>query len=126
MIFKPEMVAQIQAGKKTVTRRPVKYVKQPHPYVSYPLPCHYEVGKDYAIQPGRGQKAVGRIHILAIDQRPLYVGNPAEAGEEARAEGFNRWGEFRAYWIKLYGRFDSTQLVHRIEFELVPSEEALK
>jgi hypothetical protein len=124
MIFKQQMVDAILEGQKTVTRRPVKYLDGPE-RERMAASCRYKVGKDYAIQPGRGQKAVGRIRILAIDQRPLYVGNRAEAGEEARAEGFNRWGEFRAYWIKLYGRFDA-QVVHRIEFELVPSEEALK
>jgi hypothetical protein len=29
------------------------------------------------------------------------------------------WPEFAAYWGKLYGDYDPTQLVHRIEFELV-------
>lgn len=127
MIFKPEMVERILAGKKTVTRRPVKYVRyeriQPFGGFTEPVEvaraCRYEVGKDYAVQPGRGEKAVGRIRIKDV-RRGLLAGVDAN---DARLEGFQTAGEFRRYWADLYGTCNQAQQVDRIEFELVPAEQ---
>ena len=71
MLFKKELCDLILAEKKTQTRRLVK----PLDYVSVDgfsevLDANYQVrwrwGKDYAIQPGRGKKQVGRIRITDI------------------------------------------------------------
>ena len=111
MIFKPELIEKILAGEKTVTRRPVKYDP-----AGEPLPCRYEPGRDYALQPGRGKKAVGRIRVLDVRREPLAEVDTADA----RREGFYGGPEFAAYWSKLYGSYDPTELVDRIEFELLP------
>ena len=124
MIFKPEMVEKILAGEKTVTRRPVKFKSELPPGAPGPVrveqPCRYEVGKTYAVQPGRGQKGVGRIRVLAVRRKPLghYM-----LTDETLREGFQSFTRFRAYWERLYGSYDPTQLVDRIEFELVSGEQ---
>jgi hypothetical protein len=51
----------------------------------------WEVGKTYAVQPGRGQPAVGRIRITAI--RKERIGDITE--EDAIAEGFSAGGRGR-------------------------------
>lgn len=107
MIFKPELCAKVLDGSKTVTRRPLNG------------PCLYQVGKDYAVQPGRGKHAVGRILIEDIDYQAL--GHICTLGDkEARREGFEHVGEFMAYWRGLYhGQFFRGQLVSRIQFRLL-------
>jgi hypothetical protein len=117
VIFKPEMVEKILAGEKTVTRRPVKESPRFSGGIGGPrwLPCKYEVGKDYAVQPGRGQKAVARIRILDVSRS--HVGAIGDA--DAECEGFEDRNDFRAYWRILYGHWDALQLVDRIEFQLL-------
>lgn len=128
MIFKPELVEKILTGRKTVTRRPVKTTANGvgKATVQTPLnllaPCRYEPGKDYALQPGRGKKAVARIRVLSVRRQRLGIG--FDGGfEEARREGFSSWNAFADYWIALYDSYDSEQLVDRIEFELVRDTE---
>lgn len=111
MIFKLEMVEKILAGEKTVTRRPVEYVTWRRD-----ARCRYEVGKDYAVQPGGGKKAVARIRVTDV-RRGLLAGVDTA---DAIREGFGGRGGFVVYWTGIYGSFDSTQLVDRIEFELLP------
>lgn len=119
MIFKPEMVEKILAGEKTVTRRPAKTqmgdlvtaTTRPEAQAA----CRYEVGKTYAVQPGRGKKGVARIRVLDVDRYELDLIGDIDAARE----GFGGWEEFRDYWRALYGSYDPTQLVDRIEFELV-------
>ncbi len=84
--------------------------------------CRYEGGRSYAVQPsglgkGRGGKSVGRIRIKDVRRQSLGFGSGGLA--EVRREGFRSWNGFAEYWIQLYGSFDSTQLVDRIEFELL-------
>lgn len=104
MIFKPVLIEKILAGEKTVTRRPVKG------------PCSYNVGQEYAIQPGMGRVTVGRIKVLSVSEIHL-----AEIDDDdATSEGFESAGDFAAYWSQLYdGVFDPDMKVWRIEFELV-------
>ena len=116
MIFSPDLCELILAGKKTVTRRPVKYA----PYASTAgwLDCRYQEGRSYAVQPGRGAKSVGRILIRSATREPL--GNVAHR-LEARREGFATVGDFVRRWEDLYGShlFSWAQEIWRIEFELV-------
>lgn len=119
MIFKPEMVEKILGGEKTVTRRPVKF----DAVTSAWLPCRYEVGKDYAVQPGRGKKAVGRIRVLSVVRRRIELFTLSSRVREAQREGFKDWWAFKRYWTALYGSWDAAQLVDRIEFELLGSAE---
>jgi hypothetical protein len=111
VIFKQEMLDKILAGEKTVTRRPVKYNES-----GKALPCKYQVGKTYAIQPGRGKKAMGRLQVKSI-------GLPAPAlgltEAEAWREGFESVGHFNAFLVGLYGNGCLRKQYRRIEFELV-------
>jgi len=71
----------ILEGKKWETRRPVKpgEIAFDHDYHFNVIQCvttntgrvKWEVGKTYAVQPGRGQKAVARRKLLAIRQERL-------------------------------------------------------
>jgi hypothetical protein len=59
----------------------------------------WEVGKTYAVQPGRGKAAVGRIKLLAIrhdpDRRDIgYIG--------AMKEGFDSPAEFIETWCRMH------------------------
>ena len=59
--------------------------------------CVYGVGKTYAIQPGRGMKAVGRIQITNIrreDVREISF-------EDAMAEGFTCPLDFLEKWVAI-------------------------
>lgn len=121
MIFREPLLAKVLDGSKTVTRRPVKTTTAGAgtPSMTTPqnllTPCRYEVGKTYAVQPGRGKKAVARIRVLDVRREKLLAITTADA----RREGFYGGPEFVAYWRKLYGSVTASQLVDRIEFELV-------
>lgn len=58
------------------------------------------VGKVYAIQPGRGQRAVGQFTLTEI-RRCAVAGDISEL--DARAEGFASPDAFREVWETLYG-----------------------
>jgi len=90
MIFKPELVKKIQAGTKTMTRRPVRPGEKS---------CTYEEGHSYAVTPGRGKLAVLRITVTEV--RREHVGQINL--RDARKEGFRTTGEFFDYWHRLYG-----------------------
>lgn len=60
----------------------------------------YRVGKTYAVQPGRGQKAVGRIRLLNIDLHD--VRNMASA--DVKAEGFTSFYEFMSTWCAMHDK----------------------
>lgn len=106
MIFKPVLLKKILDEEKTVTRRP--------------LPCSYEVGKTYAIQPGMARESAGRIRVLDVREEMLGC---VELNSEPTLEGFKSAAEFIAYWDVLYGGndtgYDRGKMVARIEFELI-------
>ena len=99
MIFKDELCAKVLNGEKTQTRRIKKKNERLIPgdwyfpdavmrYSEHPSDPRYEVvkwqvGQTYAVQPGRGKKAVGRIKLLAIREEALRDTTP----NDARAEG---------------------------------------
>jgi uncharacterized protein YhfF len=58
----------------------------------------YAVGKDYAIQPGRGQKSVGRYRITAIERYDVRTITP----EQVKAEGFGDKWEFLKVWTSMH------------------------
>ena len=71
MIFQ-HTIDQVLAGTKTQTRRVVDAGK----------PCKYDVGKTYSVQPGRGKKGVGRIHIVCINNEHVQDIHPADIHAE--------------------------------------------
>lgn len=103
MIFRPELVRLIRQGKKTQTRRIVTGAT-----------CRYQATKSYALQPGRGKHAVGRITITAV--RPESLG--AISLRDAKREGFVTTHDFIDYWTGLHGRFDRDLMVWVISFSL--------
>lgn len=126
MIFKQVLVDQILAGNKTMTRRPVKPRSQSFGGVTVRArTCAYQVGKTYAVQPGRGKKQVARIRVLAV-RRERWI--DISVGD-ARAEGFPLPDsgakpdaarvEFYSYVQGLYPDLDLTTECWVIEFELV-------
>jgi len=60
----------------------------------------YDVGRTYAVQPGRGKHALGRIRLRAIRREPAQD----ISEDDARAEGFASPEAFRKVWIEMYGR----------------------
>jgi hypothetical protein len=61
-------------------------------------PVRFNVGSDYAVQPGRGQKSVARIRITQI--RREDVRNISD--EDAEAEGFDTKEDFWHTWIEMH------------------------
>ena len=109
MIFKPELVNLILAGKKTQTRRPLFY--DIHGKV---IPCRYKVGKTYAVQPGRGKHQVARIEILEVRRESWGAISEPDAIAEGFTAGWADGIQRPAYWhfweyVKgLYPTLDST------------------
>ena len=99
MIFRPELVKQILAGKKTMTRRPVKPGE---------LACRYKPGRVYGVQLGRGRPThmTGEepLRITILEVRQEHLGEITLP--DARREGFRTTQEFKDYWRGLYGTFD--------------------
>jgi len=126
MLFRADLMSKVLSGEKTQTRR---------------LSGKYEVGKTYAVQPGRGKKAVARIRVLRVwleDVRFIRL-------EDVYAEGFPthkkfwtlwatlhdksvridpKWGELTIF-AELFGRPAEFYEAWAIEFELVRDEPAI-
>ena len=120
MLFKLELCEAILAGRKTQTRR----VEKPGDVELYDQKVIggkivdyiravvrngrvlWEVGRTYAIQPGRGKKAVGRFLLTDIRQEQLRD----ISEEDAEAEGFpfyDTWRilsgiRFAEYWDTIH------------------------
>jgi hypothetical protein len=122
MQFKPDMTAAIREGRKTQTRRPtsihdsvglwgaeVGWVKRKGRIL-------WEVGRTYSVCPGRGEKRVGGIRILAIRSEVLLM----LPEEDARREGFTGAETFLAAWHRLYPKANAANdMVWVLTFEKV-------
>ena len=115
MNFQPELAAKVMAGEKTVTRRLVSL--NPRSPWSRER-CSLVVGRDYAVCPGRGKNAIGRVRIVSVEQ--LHLGQRMTTAE-ARAEGFSSRAEFKSAWIDINGEWSDGVLVWRVEMETLPS-----
>jgi len=136
---------QVLDGTKTQTRRLVKsqerayhewpgYPKLPIEFVTTYRRIKWRVGKTYAIQPGRGKKAVGRFLLLAIRREKLQ--DIGEADMEAEGitpsdftyapaaslcqEWMNLWDSINT---KQGTRWAENPEVWVLEFELVKGED---
>lgn len=113
MNFKPDLAMKVMRGEKTVTRRmPSDNPRSPW----YSGDCALHVGRDYAVCPGRGKKAIGRIRI--IDVRLEELGRIMEDGE-AQREGFGHPREFADVWTAMHNGICFGDLVWRVQFEVV-------
>lgn len=135
MLFKPELLTKVLSGEKTQTRRIAKddegmlygrvgsmcsdieeYIDgYPRMGVSYIKRVRFEIGKTYAVQPGRGKVQQGRIKITNI--RTDWLTAITEA--EARAEGFASRDEFFAAWDRINGAGNRRVMVWVLDFEVV-------
>lgn len=79
----------IVKGKQTVMRRPVKQGER-HPW--------FRPGRNYAIQPGLGQRQITRIAINTIEAGRLGD----ITFNDVRAEGFRTTIEYKAFWVRTY------------------------
>jgi uncharacterized protein YhfF len=111
MNFRPELAEKIMAGEKTVTRR----LMSPNPRSPwFDGGCSLKVGQTYAVCPGRGKNAIGRVRIVAVMSEPL--GHLIE--REAVAEGFDDVEDFIEAWTEINGRYDPDAIVWRVSFEV--------
>ncbi len=118
MLFTKANAKLVMSGQKTQTRRPIKdreaFSSRPIPNNRFALRCvthngrlKWKEGRTYAVQPGRGEHAIGRIRILHIDRERLR----SITDEDAIAEGIN-WqpGDtsprvmFAELWRSIYRR----------------------
>lgn len=111
MNFRPELAAKVMAGEKTVTRRLVSD--------NYRSPwaasgCKLVVGRSYAICPGRGKHAIGRVVVRQVTLEQLGELDDVEAIRE----GFPHKIAFEQAWKKINGHFDPQAWVWRVAFTI--------
>lgn len=68
----------------------------------------YEVGKTYAVQPGRGKAAVARIRILSIRREDVRE----ISDEDVRAEGFSSAARFFDTWVCMHDKKLAQEIGH--------------
>jgi len=123
MQYTRENAEKVMAGRKTRTWRPYKdgeyavrnsaddimLVRNRKQHIKW------IVGRDYAVQPGRGKHAIGRHRITRI--RHEQAGAISEA--DAIAEGFDDVQGFIDSLTALYGEWTPEQPGWALDFELV-------
>jgi hypothetical protein len=114
--FQPDLAAKVMAGEKTVTRRLVSDNPR-SPW--WRERCSLRVDHTYAVCPGRGKHAVGRVRIVSTTLDWLGFLDDAEA----RREGFPNAPAFWEAWRAINGGYDATAHVWRVEFAVVPAED---
>lgn len=145
---------EVLSGAKTQTRRLVRPDEKYHSYlgeVQVPSPRHafgwrakWAVGKTYAVQPGRGKPAVGRIRITAIRQERVQEITTQDALAEGVGHDYINAGgttglagllackfvieEYAGLWDSIYTasgtRWADNPLVWVLVFELVEGSQS--
>lgn len=111
MNFRPELAAKVMAGEKTVTRR----LMSDNPRSPWSRNgCRLREGRTYAVCPGRGKNAIGRVRVLDVVGMPLSHVDQLEA----TLEGFGSIAEFEAAFTGINGSYDPSAWVWRIKFEV--------
>ena len=122
MIFSPDMVDAILDGRKTRTTRPATLDPTGNGIIGTDerawYPCRYEVGRDYAVQPGRTKKAVARMRVVRVTGYSSFRALPDQP-THAALEGFTSPAAFADRWHELYGTMKDDDPVWVIDFELV-------
>jgi hypothetical protein len=111
MNFRPELAAKVMAGEKTVTRR-LTSTNPRSPW--WEQDCKLRANRSYAVCPGRGKNAIGRVLVTDVRKVPLGVLDH----EEAQREGFASVKAFEMAFRGINGQYDPTARVWRIEFTL--------
>ena len=111
MNFRPELASKVMAGEKTVTRRQMSDNPR-SPWCI--LGCSLKVGQSYAVCPGRGKKAIGRV--VVTDVRRSILGDVDAT--EARREGFRSILAFREAWTLINDGIDPYEEVWRVTFKV--------
>lgn len=116
MLFSPDLVEKILRGEKTQTRRR-RHGENPTGQRDgwVDEPCRYKAGRTYAVQPGRGKKAVARILIRSVTAQAMCD----MSDDDVRAEGFRTRDEFVSKWLSMYGKGSWLDPVWRITFEVI-------
>lgn len=91
MIFQADTARLIVRGRKRVARLPVRWGEGR---------CWVRPGRSYAVQPGVGRSAIGRIFVTDVERDRL--GNISF--DDARAEGFRTTNEFKLSWVQHHDR----------------------
>ena len=103
---------QVLDGTKTQTRRLVKPYQTLEVDENYYPDGVYEwksgggartvylVGNTYAVQPGRGQRAVGRIRITGLRREDVRE----ISDEDVKGEGFSSGDEFLKAWVSMHDK----------------------
>lgn len=110
MNFRPELAAKVIAGEKTVTRRQMSDNPR-SPW--FRDQCRLVEGRSYAVCPGRGKNAIGRVRVTSVRWTLLHNIDD----DEARREGFADRQDFVEGWTAINGSFKDNA-VWRIEFEV--------
>ena len=103
MNFTVENAAKVLRGEKTMTCRRT---------------CKYKVGRTYAVCPGRGKKAVGRIEVLDIRYFKRAIGAVFRK-HLAEMEGFPSIAAWQREYVRLCGAGSLEEPCYRIEFRFV-------
>lgn len=72
-----------------------------------PPRVRWKVGKDYAVQPGRGKESVARIEILSIRREDVRTISDADV----KAEGFKTASDFFITWVKMHDKSVITPII---------------
>lgn len=117
MNFQPGLAAKVMAGEKTVTRR----ICNDNPRSPWWLRrCSLKPGRSYAVCPGRGKNAIGRVVVVSV--RYSRLGDVDDG--EARREGFDSAESFAAAFRQINGEYDPDLLCWRVEFRVdAPKEQ---
>lgn len=104
---------QVLDGAKTQTRRRVKpthgecylyddYTGEPLGILAVGTDKSwlYACGKTYAVQPGRGKHAVGRIRITGLRREDVRT----ISDDDVKAEGFSSRDEFLKTWVAMHDK----------------------
>ncbi len=109
MNFRPDLAAKVMTGEKTVTRR--RCSDNPRsPW--WRVDCSLQSDRTYAVCPGRGKPAIGRVKVILVTA--VRIGDIDDA--EAVREGFAHRGKFIEAWEVINGQYDPDEIVWRVEF----------
>jgi len=140
LIFKGDSIDLILRGEKTQTRRPVKATDRKRIIDGFEGVAYmwgtgwrwkWRIGHTYAIQPGRGKKAVGRFRLTGIRCERVADVSDVDAALEGIAyrrgsltygstklEGKTASEAYLNLWQRIYPKSDLTEMAWILEFEV--------